>query len=503
MKKWMKKQERTVWKRLAGMLLCAALLCGMLPLTAEAAATGVVIKDATYYNNGALASITANFSWGTAGAASRLLLMTQKLNDGDLTNFGTYGSKYNSYEEAVADGRFGIISASDSKSVLGGNNTMSISFGENAIPLSRDGMYYVYLWTLWSQAGPAKFYPDNLICAIQVKNGVVQYAGATGPNSYNESDFKEVISKEKYSVTVTPAANMTRVESSGAESQASLEGAMAPVIYTADEGYYFPDTYAVATVNGIMVRRDSESQITVYGTPSANADITLTAPSEKEVEKIYTLNVEGNASFGEKCVGYGTVAPQTITLTNTGNQRLEGLQAALTGAYAASFILDTTAMTTPGGVDERSLRADGAAASLEIGGTTTFTVRPKDGLAAKTYQAQITITATDLETKTVDVTFTVAEHAWDTGKITKKPTTAAAGEKTYTCTKCGTTKIEAVAKLPATTTEKKPETTKTAKTTKTVQTGDQSTPLQWALITAASLAAVAGILVYARKRRTR
>ena len=35
-------------------------------------------------------------------------------------------------------------------------------------------------------------------------------------------------------------------------------------------------------------------------------------------------------------------------------------------------------------------------------------------------------------------------HTWDEGKVTKEATTEADGEKTFTCTECGETKVEAV-----------------------------------------------------------
>ena len=38
-------------------------------------------------------------------------------------------------------------------------------------------------------------------------------------------------------------------------------------------------------------------------------------------------------------------------------------------------------------------------------------------------------------------------HTWDEGKVTTEPTTKAEGVKTYTCTVCGETKTEAIAKL--------------------------------------------------------
>ncbi len=84
-----------------------------------------------------------------------------------------------------------------------------------------------------------------------------------------------------HSVTITPGSNMTKTTDSGAASQTGLSGAMTAVVYTANEGYYFPEDYAVTAVNGISVTRNSSTQITVSGTPSANAEITLTAPTAK------------------------------------------------------------------------------------------------------------------------------------------------------------------------------------------------------------------------------
>lgn len=41
----------------------------------------------------------------------------------------------------------------------------------------------------------------------------------------------------------------------------------------------------------------------------------------------------------------------------------------------------------------------------------------------------------------------LTEHSWDSGVITTAPTTSSEGVKTFTCTVCGTTKTEAIAKL--------------------------------------------------------
>lgn len=41
------------------------------------------------------------------------------------------------------------------------------------------------------------------------------------------------------------------------------------------------------------------------------------------------------------------------------------------------------------------------------------------------------------------------DHTWDNGVVTTEPTTEHEGVKTYTCTGCGETKTESIARLPA------------------------------------------------------
>ena len=41
------------------------------------------------------------------------------------------------------------------------------------------------------------------------------------------------------------------------------------------------------------------------------------------------------------------------------------------------------------------------------------------------------------------------DHTWDNGVVTTEPTTEHEGVKTYTCTSCGETKTESIARLPA------------------------------------------------------
>ena len=88
-----------------------------------------------------------------------------------------------------------------------------------------------------------------------------------------------------YCVTITAGSGMTKTTASGDATQTIVAGAaMTDVVYTANEGYYFPTDYSVTDVNGISVTRDSHTQITVSGTPTANAEITLTAATAKTAQ---------------------------------------------------------------------------------------------------------------------------------------------------------------------------------------------------------------------------
>lgn len=84
------------------------------------------------------------------------------------------------------------------------------------------------------------------------------------------------------------------------------------------------------------------------------------------------------------------------------------------------------------------------------------------------------------ETKTEAIA-KLNEHTWDAGKVTKEATTEAEGEKTYTCTVCGATKTEVIEKLP------------------NIPTGDNNVVAVVFLSTLA-LVAACGVVVASKKR---
>lgn len=83
-----------------------------------------------------------------------------------------------------------------------------------------------------------------------------------------------------YSVGITSNAKLIRDENSGDENQVSLNNApIENIVYTTVEDYYFPEDYCDnLNNNGITVTRNSDTQITISGTPTSDFYLTLPAP---------------------------------------------------------------------------------------------------------------------------------------------------------------------------------------------------------------------------------
>lgn len=88
--------------------------------------------------------------------------------------------------------------------------------------------------------------------------------------------FKKVqfpaASDPKHSVTLTGGANAA--VSGGSTTQSNLTGAMTTVTYTANSGYHFAEFTDIAN-NGITAKRTSETVVTVSGTPTGDASLTV------------------------------------------------------------------------------------------------------------------------------------------------------------------------------------------------------------------------------------
>ncbi len=135
-----------------------------------------------------------------------------------------------------------------------------------------------------------------------------------------------------YRVTINAGTGMTRKTASGAAPQDVFIGTtMDSVVYEADDGYYFPSSYSVDSVNGVSVTCDNYRQITVSGTPSTHTEITLNAAAEQ------TMMNADSVRF-------------TVTGADTGT--LSGLTSSdeyvVTGAASASFIASGTSKEISG-----------------------------------------------------------------------------------------------------------------------------------------------------------
>lgn len=190
-----------------------------------------------------------------------------------------------------------------------------------------------------------------MVCAIGVQDGIVKYAPADGKgyNTYDENKLDAVTSETAYNVTVNPGKGMTRDENSGSESQPNLNKGMTPVVYTANPGYHFPEAYTVENVNGIMVRRDNATQITVYGTPSANTTINLNAATEGNPPAENTA-VKPTAKTGLKYDG----KEQTGVEAGAG-YTLEGNKATNARNYTATATLDEGYKWSAGSTDPATI----------------------------------------------------------------------------------------------------------------------------------------------------
>ncbi|WP_026510264.1 Ig-like domain-containing protein [Butyrivibrio sp. LC3010] len=130
-----------------------------------------------------------------------------------------------------------------------------------------------------------------------------------------------------YSVIFFDGANATT--SGGATSQTGLIGAMTTVTYTANTGYYFAE-FTDITDNGITATRTSSKVVTVSGTPTSDATITVPDAVEKTAATVtkaptaksltYTGQAQGLVNAGEAengtmqyALGTATEATQPYT----------------------------------------------------------------------------------------------------------------------------------------------------------------------------------------------
>ena len=161
-----------------------------------------------------------------------------------------------------------------------------------------------------------------------------------------------------YTVTVTAGANMSTTGS--ATQNVNIGDAMAEIIYTAADGYYFPTDYTVAAVNGITVTRIDFTQIKVSGTPTAAANITLTAPTAKTKEATPTAVFTANGIDSGKLTGIA--AGMKYRIGGGAWVDITATEANLTGLFACTItIMKSGNGTTTLDSDEQTIPVTKAA----------------------------------------------------------------------------------------------------------------------------------------------
>jgi hypothetical protein len=174
-------------------------------------------------------------------------------------------------------------------------------------------------------------------------------------------------------VTVTNTLNTATgglsVALSGADSGSfTLSGTSISSIATGGTG-----TFTVVPKTGLAVKTYSAT-VTVSGSNGITAGFNVSFTVDASI----SLSVSGTHTFAPATVGYAAQTPLTVTVTNTGNTATGGLSVALSGTDSGSFTLSGTSIN-----------------SIASGGTGTFTVVPKTGLAIKTYAATVTVSGSN------------------------------------------------------------------------------------------------------------
>ena len=241
-----------------------------------------------------------------------------------------------------------------------------------------------------------------------------------------------------YTVTVTAGANMTTTGST--TQNVNIGDAMTEIIYTAADGYYFPTDYTVAAVNGITVTRIDFTKIKVSGTPTAAADMTLTAPTAKTKEATPTAVFTANGTDSGKLTGVAAgmkyringgawmditateanltgLSACTITIMKSGNgtTTLDSDEQTITVTKAAKPALTPTLLTLAGG--KGSIPTTAAHEFSADGMTWTPCTGATDNLDTGKYYVRVKANGTQLASETQEIDIFLYGDANGDGKV--------------------------------------------------------------------------------------
>lgn len=203
------------------------------------------------------------------------------------------------------------------------------------------------------------------------------------------------------------------------------------------------DGGAADETNGRLYWVSNDKTVTVTGIAGSDNRVSVAGRNS-----ILQVETEGNSEQITMTVDEDAAVFSTVIDSTEGQAYSIGLLAAYDNAA------EDTALTVSGTASGEEIRADETDGNVTVTGlnnlTITYTENDEvvDEITVPVTDGQeITITV-DEDNDTVSTDFEPhTEHTWDEGTVTKAPTCTAAGEKTFTCTVCGETKVEPIAPL--------------------------------------------------------
>ena len=128
-----------------------------------------------------------------------------------------------------------------------------------------------------------------------------------------------------------------------------------------------------------------------------------------------TLSENGTYTFPSAVYGYGAQSARSVTVSNSGYANTSALSIALSGANAGDFTLSKNSIT-----------------DIAYDGNDTFTVTPKTGLAVGTYTAAVTVSGTNVTSKSFNVSFEVTSISVTFSGVTANNTSGTTTSLTLT-----------------------------------------------------------------------
>ena len=248
-------------------------------------------------------------------------------------------------------------------------------------------------------------------------NNTITISGSNGASASVSLSFTVTAAQQTYTINATPSPiNFGSVQTSYTQPAAQTVtvrntgtgtvrltlptatnydiGSFAPTNLTQNATNLAPNattTFTIRPKANLPAGTYSEI-IWILGTPDAaamvNINFTVTA-----AQQTYTISATPSPiNFGSAQAPYTQPVAQTVTVRNTGTGSVT-----LTLPTATNYDIGTLSATT-----------------LASGTTATFTVRPKAGLAAGTYNNTITISGSNGASATISASFTVETQHFDT-----------------------------------------------------------------------------------------